>query len=288
MKLSVALVTYQHVETAEKALNSVLMQSTDFPFEIIVGDDASTDGTPNLLEFYRARHPERIKLILRDENAGDFGLTNFVETLDAAEGEYIALLDGDDYWTAADKLQKQVEFLDAHPDCAICAHRVEHAHENEVTVLSAGPSGGSGTYPVGDLIRRNFAPKVSTVLRKSALRHLPDWYRTTTVASADWVMNVIVSHKARIGFIDEVMAVHRVHDKSVSAHHGAERMFADKLRILPVLREYVPEAAKDVTRAERELRLKRFVASMSPRAFSLLRRIDGLNRRHHEDQNANG
>lgn len=278
MKLSVALVTFQHIDTAAEALDGVLRQCTDFPFEICVGDDASTDGTRDLLEFYRARHPDRFRLLLRQQNAGDYGLTNVIETMEAGDGEYIALLDGDDYWTAADKLQKQVDFLDAHPDCAICAHRVEHLHDDGSRILSAGPPGGTGTYPVGDLIRRNFAPKISTVLRRSALADLPNWFRSTSVASADWVMNVLVSRNARVGFIDENMAVHRVHSASVSALYGMEKMFADKLSILPIFRQYVPQAAKELARAERQLRVKRLVAGLSPRAFSLLRRLDGLNR----------
>ena len=284
MKLSVSLVTFQHVKTAEEALDGVLKQSTDFPVEIVVGDDASADGTQDLLEFYRAKNPERIRLILREENAGDYGLTNVVETIEAAEGEYIALLDGDDYWTSPDKLQKQVEFLDAHPECAICAHRVEHLHDNGARILSTGAPNGTGTYPVGALIQRNFAPKISTVVRKSALVDVPSWFRTTTVASADWLFNVLVSRNSRVGFIDEVMAVHRVHSASVSAHHGAERMFGDKLKILPVLKKYVPQAAKELARAERQLRLKRLVAGWSPRTFSLLRRMDGLSRQRPTDQ----
>ncbi|MEO0525448.1 MAG: glycosyltransferase [Pseudomonadota bacterium] len=288
MKLSVSLVTYQHIQTAEEAINSVLDQQTVFPFEIIVGDDASTDGTRDLLEFHRARHPVRIRLLLHDTNAGDYGLTNVMSTMDAASGEYVAFLDGDDFWTSPDKLQKQVDFLDAHPDCAICAHRVEHLHDDGVRILSAGAPQGTGTYPVGALIARNFAPKISTVVRKSALADLPEWYRRTTVASADWVLNVLASRKARVGFIDEVLAVHRVHSASVSAGYGAEKMFADKLKILPVLQELVPEASDELNRLRRQLRMKKFVAGCSPRVFSVLRRIGGLTRTQPEDQGIRG
>jgi hypothetical protein len=134
------------------------------------------------------------------------------------------------------------------------------------------------------LITRNFAPKVSTVVRKSALADLPNWYRTTTFASADWLLNVLVSRNERVGFIDEVMAVHRVHSASVSANYGAERMFADKLEILNTLRKYMPQASGDIARLERQLRVKRRVAGLSPRAFSLLRRISGLTRSVSTDQ----
>lgn len=278
MKLSVSLVTYQHAETAGQAIDSALRQKTDFPVEIIVGDDASTDATQDVLKAYQAKYPDRISLILRKTNAGDFGLTNVIATMEAAKGEYIAFLDGDDYWTAPDKLQKQVEFLDAHPDCAICAHRVEHLRTDGVRILSPNAPNGTGTYATGALITRNFAPKISTVVRTSALAELPDWYRTSTVASADWLFNVLVSRNGQVGFLDDVMAVHRIHQASVSAGYGPERMFADKLKVLARLREYVPQAADDLKRLERKLRWKQWAARLSPRGFALLRRLSGFAR----------
>lgn len=278
MKVSVSVVTFQHAATARQALESVLRQETDFPLEMIVGDDASTDGTQQIIKEIRAKAPGMVKLILQDANAGDQGLTNVMSTIDAAKGEYIAFLDGDDFWTAPDKLQKQVDFLDAHPECAICAHRVEHLRTDGVRTLSPGAPRGGGAYDIGALIVRNFAPKISTVIRRSALVALPEWYRTSSFASNDWLLNILVGRTGQVGFIDEVMGVHRIHGASVSAGYGADRMLSDKLEALAVLREYVPQASRDLARSERRVRWKRRVVRWSPRVFAIARRLNGLAR----------
>ncbi len=278
MKLSVSVVTYQHAATVRQALDGVLRQKTNFPFEVIVGDDASTDGTQQILESIRAEAPQKVRLILRETNAGDMGRTNFMSTIDAAKGDYIALLDGDDFWTDPFKLQKQVDFLDSHPDCALCAHRVEHLHADGVRTLSPPPPGGEGPYDIGTLIVRNFAPKISTVIRSSARATLPDWYRTSTIISGDWLLNVLVGRTGRVGFIDEVMGVHRLHSAGMTLRYGAERMMTDKLAAIEVLRDYMPQASMDLARSERRLRWKLRILRSFPRLFALLKRLDGLAR----------
>ena len=110
MKLSVSIVTYQQEAFIRQALSSVLAQQTDFPFEVIVGDDASRDGTRDILREMQAQAPDKVRLLLADKNYGDSGLSNFMATVDASQCDYIAFLDGDDYWTTPHKLQRQVDF----------------------------------------------------------------------------------------------------------------------------------------------------------------------------------
>lgn len=273
MKLSVSVVTFQQVEYVRQAVESALRQDTGFPFEVIVGDDASTDGTREVLEDIRAGAPDRVKLLLAEKNYGDYGLSNVMATIDAAQGDYIAFLDGDDFWTTPDKLQRQVDFLDAHPECAICAHRVEHLSEDGFRQLSPRPAAGEGTYDIGELLVENFAPKISTVVRRSALDALPQWYRTTKVASADWVFNVLTGRTGKVGFIDDVMAVHRKRGDSLTSYYGANRLLSDKLAALGVLRPYFPRHAKAMARAERRIRWKLRVARLGPRAYLLAQRL---------------
>ena len=280
MKVSVSVVTYQQASTVRQAVESVLEQQVDFPIEIIAGDDASTDGTREALQQLQFEAPETVKTILRHSNAEDFGLTNVLATVDAAQGEYIAFLDGDDYWTDRQKLAKQVAFLDAHPDCVICAHRVQHLRKDGVRILSPNAPHGECVYDIGALIVRNFAPKISTVIRRSALADLPDWYRLTSYSSADWLLNILAGRHGRVGFIDQVMAVHRIHQASVSANFGSLHMISDKLRAITALRSCLPQAARDLTRLERKLLWKRRIVRWSPRAFSVLRRLNGMARSH--------
>lgn len=278
MKVSVSVVTYQHAKTAPQAIDSVLLQETDFDFEVIIGDDASVDGTREILERYHSYAPASVKTLLRQDNAGDAGLTNVIATIDAAEGDYIAFLDGDDYWTDTAKLQKQADFLDAHPECALCAHRVEHLHDSGRSALSPNAPQGSGSYDIGALILRNFAPKISTMLRRSALDDLPGWYRSTKVASADWLLNVLAGRHGQIGFLNQVMAVHRIHQASVMAGHGAERMLSDKLAAIATLQRCLPQKTRELQQLHRQLLWKRRAAHWTPGAFRVLKRLNELTR----------
>lgn len=277
-KLSVSIVTFQEVEYIRQALNSVLLQQTDFPMEIIVGDDASTDGTRRVLQEMQRQHPEKIQLLLPDKNHGDFGLSNFMSTIDACNGEYIAFLDGDDYWTDPGKLQRQVDFLDKHSECALCCHRVKHLSDNGLIELSVRPTIKKDIYDVGALLTQNFAPKVSTVVRRSVIKQLPPWYRTTKIASADWVFNILAGRCGKIGFIDTPMAVHRRRGNSLSAAYGAEKMLLDKLEAFNELRPYFPQHDQAFTRAEQLLRWKLRVASFGPNAYQVVRRLHAIPR----------
>ncbi|OYW17265.1 MAG: hypothetical protein B7Z54_08515, partial [Sphingobacteriales bacterium 12-47-4] len=131
MLLSVCLQTFQQAAFIRQAIDSVLAQETDFPFEILIGEDDSTDGTREICREYVQRFPDRIRLFLRHEsekiyiNGVKTGRFNFLSNLQAARGKYIALLDGDDYWPDTRKLQKQVEALEKNPSLSICFSRVE-------------------------------------------------------------------------------------------------------------------------------------------------------------------
>lgn len=112
MLLSVGVLSYNHSSYIKECLDSVLMQQVDFDFEIVVGDDGSTDGTQDILKTYAADYPDRFVLLMSQENEGIS--RNYQKVLSRCKGEYIALCEGDDYWTATDKLQKQVDFLKGH------------------------------------------------------------------------------------------------------------------------------------------------------------------------------
>jgi glycosyltransferase involved in cell wall biosynthesis len=278
MKVSVSVVTYQHEHTARQAIDSTLRQETDFDFEVIIGDDASTDGTRDILKSYQGHARAPVKTLLPQANAGDAGLTNLLATIDSAEGEYIAFLDGDDYWTDPAKLQKQADFLDAHPECALCAHRVQHLQNNGKSALSPDAPQGSGSYDVGALILRNFAPKIATMVRRSALEDLPGWYRTSRALSMDWLLNVLAGRHGQIGFISEVMAVHRIHAASVCGTRGSARMFAEKLRLIPELQEFLPQKTNELQLLQRRLRWKQRTAQWAPGTFRVLKRLNELAR----------
>ena len=125
MKLSVAMITYNQERYIGQAIESVLAQRVNFDYEIVIGENCSTDGKREIVMDYQRRYPERIVLILRAaEPSALCGTSSRVLT--ACRGQYLTILEGDDYWTSVDKLEKQVDFLDAHPDCGLCCHRVQN------------------------------------------------------------------------------------------------------------------------------------------------------------------
>src|SRR3989442_14564986 len=128
MKLSVCLITYNHERFITQALESALAQKTNFEFEIVVGEDCSADHTRQILVEYQQRYPNTIRWMLPGKNLGPN--RNFARTLQAWRGQYIALLEGDDYWIFPRKLQEQGNFLDWHAECAIYFHALRVFQEH--------------------------------------------------------------------------------------------------------------------------------------------------------------
>lgn len=207
MKLSVAIITYNQERFIRQAIESALAQNTNFEYEIIIGEDGSTDGTRAVIMDLHRRYPGRIEPILRDQNVG--AMRNFAETIASCRGQYIALLEGDDYWTSPDKLQKQVDFLDAHPDCALCCHRVRYLNETGYAEFDVFPPCAAGTYSLEDLLNGNFIMTCSTVLRRDLVPRFPDWFFEMRLG--DWPLFAMVATYGKIELLDELMANYRVH-----------------------------------------------------------------------------
>jgi len=118
--VSVCMITYNHELYIRDALDGVVMQKTNFKIELIIGEDCSNDGTRKICEDYAAKYPKLIQLLPSDRNLGMS--QNGIRTLESCKGNYIALIDGDDYWTDPLKLQKQVDFLENNPEFVLCFH----------------------------------------------------------------------------------------------------------------------------------------------------------------------
>lgn len=129
--LSVVTVTYNHEPFIAKCIEGVLMQQVSFPIEFIIGEDCSTDRTRAICRQYAEKYPETIKFVVSEKNVG--GLANERRAMSAARGKYVAYCEGDDYWTDPLKLQKQVGFLETHPEYSACFHRFRqfNARNNE-------------------------------------------------------------------------------------------------------------------------------------------------------------
>ncbi len=208
IKVSIAMITYNHEEFIAKALDSILMQSTSFEYEVVIGEDCSTDKTRNILIDYKSKYPEKIQLLLNEKNLGMHRNSN--QTLESCKGEYIALLEGDDYWTTPQKLQKQADFLDSHPECAICFHNVMEIYRDSNLEPHPVFSGDiKEFYTLDDLLVRNFIPTAATMYRNGLIKKVPDW--VSLLPMGDWPLHILNAMHGKIGYINEIMAVHLNH-----------------------------------------------------------------------------
>lgn len=132
--VSVCCLSYNHVRYIRQALDGILMQKTSFPFEIIVHDDASTDGTIEIIREYAAKYPNVIKPIFEAENQYSQNVSISMDILyPAARGKYIAICECDDFWTDCNKLEKQISYMERHVECSCTAHAVNYIENEKVT-----------------------------------------------------------------------------------------------------------------------------------------------------------
>lgn len=206
--VSVCVVTYNHERYLARALDGALMQRTTFPFEIVIGEDCSTDGTRQVARRYAAAHPQTITLVEQQRNVR--GNRNFALALSRCRGRYVALLDGDDYWTSPHKLQRQFDFLEARPRCVACFHTMQVVYEStpQHNWISR-PRVIKETYTLRDLLRRYEFQTGSAMIRAAAVPPLPRWYYSLKVG--DVTLFAMLAEHGPLGFIDEMMGVYRVH-----------------------------------------------------------------------------
>jgi len=187
------------------------MQETSFPFEIIVHDDCSTDGTTDIIREYERQYPQLIKPIYQSENQFSKGIKIFAAYVwPKTRGKYIAACEGDDYWIDPYKLQKQFDFLEGHPECSMCAHNNGVIiGENETIIGQKNPPGQKQFYDLNDVLGGHPWHTSTIVYKKEILNSFPDWYGK--LLGGDWQLYIIAAQQGSIGYIDEVMSIYRVH-----------------------------------------------------------------------------
>ncbi len=213
--VSVCIPTFNHMDFIEECLNGVLIQTTNFPYEIIICDDGSYDGTAEICRKYAEKHQDKIRLYdhnramtrVFDSNGIIIQVCNWFWALESARGKYIAICEGDDYWIDPYKLKKQVDFLEANQDFSLCFHnsiiKYHHKKIKDKLFCDATIPEISNTY---DLINKFFIPTASMVFRKSSLI-IPEWLHY--VYNVDYALALLISLNGKIKYISEVMSVYR-------------------------------------------------------------------------------
>ncbi len=217
IQLSVRLMAFNHADYILEALEGIDRQKTDFVFELVIGDDFSTDNTLSLIKQYKFQN-QNLRLNILDRKPGDSysiirkekgRLYNFINILNNCRGEFIALLDGDDYWTDESKLQQQVDYLKGNSDYAICFHPVSILVEDKISGVTNAEQQRE-EYEIHDLLENNFIYTASAVFRAAALPEpFPEWYFQMPIG--DWPLHLLLSQSGKIHKINSPMAAYRTH-----------------------------------------------------------------------------
>lgn len=207
VKVSVLMITYNHVRFVAQAIESVLAQKTSFAYELVIGEDCSVDGTRDVVRTYQDRYPDVIRALLRDRNLGM--MDNLIQTHCECRGQYVALLEGDDFWTTPDKLQVQADYLDEHPACAICFHANSIQYEDGRPPRTYLPPGRRAEYSIEDLLVSDLMYTCSVMYRRGLFGEFPAWFRDLPMG--DWPLHLLNAQHGQIGYIDRVMSTYRVH-----------------------------------------------------------------------------
>lgn len=206
-KVSVCMITYGHEKFIEQAINGVLMQQGDFELELILSNDCSPDNSDSVIQRILQNHPNAswINYVKQEENLGM--MTNFIVAMRQCKGNYIALCDGDDYWTDPYKLQKQVDFLEANPEYVLSFHKVKILKPDGSLVddfITKVPE----NYENQDTLARlgNYIHTPSVVFR-NIIKELPKEFLLSPIG--DYFLYMILSEHGKLKYIDEEMAVYR-------------------------------------------------------------------------------
>lgn len=214
--VSVCCYTYNHENYIREALDGFLMQKTNFPFEILIHDDASSDETAGIIRMYQEKYPDLIKAVYQTENQYSQGKRFLPFLFKMAQGKYIALCEGDDYWTDPLKLQKQVDFLESHPECSLCCHRVlrksEFLHEKDYL----HPKYDTDQIFTKDRMYGRYILQTCTlVFRNIQVDEFSKFYPEFKVG--DYPLFYFYAQLGHIGYLHDVMAVYRIHKNGVSS-----------------------------------------------------------------------
>jgi glycosyltransferase involved in cell wall biosynthesis len=209
IKVSACIITYNHEKYIKECLDGALRQNLNCDYEINVFEDLSTDNTRSIVLDYAKRYPDKIKVFLNEKNLGLIG--NWVYALTSCNGDYIAICEGDDYWMNDNKIQKQVDFLENHPDFALASHNANiiidrkiiksYCRQNHPRIMDLEHilTYGSGV------------PTCSLLIKKDAISNLPDWFRK--MRACDWTIQVIAAQSGKMIYFNEIMSTYRRHNQ---------------------------------------------------------------------------
>lgn len=210
-KVSVLTLAFNHASYIKQNIEGFLSQKTSFPIELIIHDDCSTDGTADIIREYASRYPDKIHPILQKENQYSKGVDPFDFLLEKATGEYYALCEGDDYWCDPNKLQKQVDFLDANRSYSACVHNTEIRNIKTGKKSVLNPKNDSYDILLKDVIMVGSASyHTSSLLVRNTSFHEAYTSELLKIYPYDYTVSILYCLQGPIHFLPEIMSVYRL------------------------------------------------------------------------------
>lgn len=240
--VSIAILAYNHEKYIKRALESVLSQKTNFIFEIVIGEDSSTDKTRNIVLEYKKKYPEIIKVILHVENVG--GSRNYCDVIEKCEGKYIALLESDDYWTDDTRIQRQVDFLEQKLEFIAVSHVVQGKNVNgDVVGIYPHRKFIGKEFKVDDFIFGNSFPLMGMMFRN--LKELkPKWDLVCKGPRnmGDFTISIAILDSGRVYIMDSIMAVYNIKKSKEETNYNSmynwEQKYIQMVKIINLNSQY--------------------------------------------------
>ena len=284
--VSINCITYNHEKYISKAIESFINQKTNFEYEILIHDDASTDRTAEIIRKYEKKYPQIIKPIYQVENQYSKGkeiLSEFVWP--QAKGKYIALCEGDDYWTDIFKLQKQFDYMERNLECTLCFHAAHVVNQDKIQIGKSMLLNNEGDlkYLAGEMAVLGFIPTSSQFFRTELIHKIPDWFKTSVVG--DYPLQLIMSSHGYAYYINEIMSSYRVgHSGSASSRYrdmdikNQKKYIKGFIEILKNFNKYTDNKYyKDVDKAIIQREVQIIILNKNIQKLKTLRYIDYYN-----------
>lgn len=250
-KVSVLMITYNHEKYIKQAIESVLMQETDFPFELVISEDCSTDRTATFVRDYAKKHPHIIRVLLNPENLGS--QQNSRQAFKAARGNYVALLEGDDFWIDPLKLKKQVDFMDEHPDFGVVHTDINLLYDRENKIIRDYHKTEGMRFPTGYVFTDLLTPpaffiKTSTVLMKNHMIDFDRFY--DLLRQKGWVLGdlalwLTIARHHKIAYLPETTSTYRLIEESESRTRDPRKNHQFHQSIFGIRYHFWEESSKD-------------------------------------------
>lgn len=240
LMVTIRCLVYNHEPYLRQCLDGFVMQQTNFRFEAIVHDDASTDGSAAIIREYAAKYPDIIKPIYETENQyskRDGSIRRIMN--EHTHGKYVAMCEGDDYWTDSLKLQKQVDFLESHPDYVMCWHQCRFYYQAENKFTIDYPSSGIETITSSDFLNGLSMPQTLTLLYKREALDLKAHEKSKFVG--DIVLYYMLLMHGKGHCMGEVMGVYRIHGNGAWSGANLEKKFLWELKARMSIYEINPQ-----------------------------------------------